>query len=196
MRRLAAIIVALALPMLAQAQNLYPTPADWRAWDRDYASPGGSTEVMRLPLTQSGAGFDCTGATSCVSFDGRHNLLPRATLEGGGAAPTGWTQTLGGATSAPVASKYGSDAVAYTQTAAGVDRPYLAQSVTLAANTTYLFSALVEGNPNGITAANILAYSSAPGGATVTWPYGARRSPGPMVPRRYTRPGPLWRCKW
>ena len=190
MRRLAAIVVAL-LPGLALAQNLYPTPLDWRPWDRDFGSPGGNSEVMRLPLTQSGAGFDCTGATSCMSFDGGHNLLLRSTLEGGGPAPTGWTQTLGAATSDPVASAYGSNAVAYTQTSAGVDRPYLAQSVTLSANTTYLFSALVEGNPNGATAANILAYSSAPAGATVTWPFGAAtvHSAGSVVALQVTTAG-------
>lgn len=70
MPRLAAIVVALVLPGLALAQNLYPTPVDWRGWDLDFASPGHSTEAMRLPLTQSGEGFDCTGATSCVSWNG------------------------------------------------------------------------------------------------------------------------------
>lgn len=35
-----------------------------------------NTEVVNLPMTSSGAGFDCTGALSCVSFDGRQNLVP------------------------------------------------------------------------------------------------------------------------
>ena len=56
----------------------------------------------------------------------RTNLALYSTLPGGGAAPTGWSQTIATGTSAPVASIYGNadGSVAYSQSATA-QRPFL-----------------------------------------------------------------------
>ena len=105
-------------------------------------------------------------------WEARTNLLIQTVLPGGGAAPTGWTQTVGTGTSAPTASIYGNGdgAVAYVQTGAA-ERPFFAQtSPSLSTSTTYQIWMYVEAVSGTIIAANALALNSVPAGSTVTYP--------------------------
>lgn len=87
--------------------------------------------------------------------ESRTNLLLNSVLSGGGSAPTSWSFTIGTGTSTPVASTNSSIGVAYSQTATA-QRPFIGQSVTLAAATVYTISMIVE-NVSGLTYAQILA---------------------------------------
>lgn len=156
------LLISIALlPNLALAQNLIFS-AEEREFGTSFSSEiaGSAGPAMYLPLNQSGPGFD--------SLDVAHNLLLRSTLEGGGAAPTGWTGGTGG-TSTPVSSEYGTNGVAYNQTSAGVDRPYLTQSLAVVANTVYFASVLVEDNPNSIPVQQMITWISLPAGAVVSY---------------------------
>jgi len=96
----------------------------------------------------------------------RTNLALYSTLQGGGAAPTGWSQPSGTGTSAPVASIYGNadGAVAYEQVALAGERPYFLQAVTVSANTTYTASVLVESVTGEATIGDALYSGSFPSG--------------------------------
>jgi hypothetical protein len=97
----------------------------------------------------------------------RTNSFWNSLLTGGGAAPTGWTQPTATGTSTPGASTLGGPGTAYTQTATA-QRPYLSQTVTLNANTSYCFSMLVEAVSGGLTAQEVLG-GALPSG-TITYP--------------------------
>jgi len=101
------------------------------------------------------------------------NLCLRSTLEGGGAAPTGWTQPSGTGTSAPAVSTLGTanNAVAYLQSATA-QRPFIAQSIAVSANTTYTYSVFIESVSSGIKSntSMFLEAATVPAGATVTYP--------------------------
>ena len=101
----------------------------------------------------------------------RTNLALYSTLPGGGAAPTGWTQTIATGTSAPAASIYGNadGSVAYAQ-AATAQRPFISQTFAASANTTYTVSALIESRTGTLLASDVLTLSTVPTGATVTFP--------------------------
>lgn len=68
----------------------------------------------------------------------RVNLLTYSTLQGGGAAPTGWTQPVATGTSAPSGTAANGDII-YTQSATA-QRPFLQQSVVLDINVQYRLS--------------------------------------------------------
>ncbi len=90
--------------------------------------------------------------------ESRTNLAVNSVMAGGGAAPTGWSQTIGTGTSAPVASNLGNadGAVAYSQTATA-QRPFIERSATTVASTVYTLSFYVEAVSGGLTNAQILA---------------------------------------
>jgi len=86
----------------------------------------------------------------------RTNLLLNSVFaNGGGAAPTSWSQVIATGTSAPVTSTKSSIGVAYSQSATA-QRPFFGQSVTLAATTVYTLSMIVE-SASGLTVGQIIA---------------------------------------
>jgi hypothetical protein len=97
------------------------------------------------------------------------NYLVNSTFLGGGSAPIGWTWTIGTGTSTPVASTTNVAAVAYSQSATA-QRPFIGQSLTLSANSTYTFSLTVESKSAGLTAVEAIGASQAISGATTSWP--------------------------
>lgn len=104
----------------------------------------------------------------------RTNLVLRSTLQGGGAAPTGWGRPIGTGTSAPAASSsYGNadSAVAYDQEATA-QRPFISTIATIStsANTTYTFSVIVEAVTGTVRAQDLVRYAALPAGATVSYP--------------------------
>lgn len=72
----------------------------------------------------------------------------------GGAAPTSWTQQIATGTSVPAASTFSTVGVAYSQTATA-QRPFIAQSITLAASTTYAVTFVIE-SVTGATVYDVL----------------------------------------
>jgi len=99
----------------------------------------------------------------------RKNYLTNSTFLGGGSAPIGWTWTIGTGTSTPVASTTNVAAVAYSQSATA-QRPFIGQTLTLSANSTYTFSFTVESKSSGLTAVEAIGASQAISGATTSWP--------------------------
>ena len=101
----------------------------------------------------------------------RTSIVKQSILPGAGAAPTGWSQGVGTGTSAPAASIYGNadGAQAYAQTATA-QRPWIYQTVTVAANTTYCVSLIVETVSAGMIATEVLLPATLPAGATVSFP--------------------------
>ncbi len=115
-----------------------------------------------------------TDAGACIEGTATNSFL-QATWPGGGATPTGWSQSGAGGTA--VTSNYGTGASAYTLTSAGTANSFN-QSIVLAAATTYTVSVLVEANPNNATAQQILDVGSIPSGGSITWwPAGATGIP-------------------
>lgn len=94
----------------------------------------------------------------------RTNVFLYSVLPGGGAAPTGWTQDVGTGTSTPVASIFGAGdgAIAYAFSAVA-QRPMIGQSPTLAANTTYAYSATVEA-ASGVNFDDVISATGLPAG--------------------------------
>ena len=102
----------------------------------------------------------------------RTNICIRTTLEGGGAAPTGWTQFFGTGTSAPAASIYGNAdaAVAYLQTATA-ERPFLQSTAfSVSSASVYSLSIFVETITGTVQAQQVLTSIGYPGDATVSFP--------------------------
>ena len=98
----------------------------------------------------------------------RTNVLLNTVFSGSGAAPTSWTQAVGTGTSTLTASTLGVGAQACSQSATA-ERPFLSQSFTLVANTTYSYSIYIESISGVITNDNILLASGLPLGATTSY---------------------------
>jgi len=135
--------------------------------------PVGST------YTRTGAATALTGAGTLQTFaadepqrtdrglalePARTNILLGSTFAGGGSAPTQWSQVLGGGVSEPVESDV--LGTAYGQTAVA-ERPFLSQTVTLAADTDFTFSVFIEatGGAPGVAA----FMSNGPAGLTTDY---------------------------
>lgn len=146
MRRLSAI-VALVLPWLALAQNLYPTPADWRPPDYELAKPGRSaTTVLSAQLSSTGPLLEESPNTvSHVWFDGRHNYaLQSGTPASGTVAVSPWT--VGGSITAVSGAPEGGVWGEITTTISG---QYLTQSVTVPSGTSFYSSYYVQRTSGG-----------------------------------------------
>ena len=98
----------------------------------------------------------------------RTNVLLNTVFSGSGAAPTSWTQAVGTGTSTLTASTLGVGAQACSQSATA-ERPFLSQSFTLVASTTYSYSIYIESISGVITNDNILLPSGLPTGATTSY---------------------------
>lgn len=97
------------------------------------------------------------------------NIFPYSTMTGDqGGYPDGWSlSNMTGGGGVPVASRYGNadGAVAWSFTVNNA-RAFIAPATfSVAANTTYTYSALVESNPNGLPAAAFLQFINYPSGA-------------------------------
>lgn len=129
---------------------------------------GGS--LVTLSANQFGTTYDAvTGLHAFEAEPAATNLALNSIFPGSGVAPIGWSGG-GVGTSGPAVSIYGSasSAQAWTQTATA-NRPFLSRGESVAANTTYTLSYLVESVTAGISADNaILAIG--PAGATVAYP--------------------------
>lgn len=118
-------------------------------WRQDWGSTAQTAQVNLLTYTA------LTGGT--------------AGTEGSGAvAPTGWTFGVStGSISYPAALTGGGTAARFV---ASAQRPYFQQGVTLAANTTYTFSAYVDAVASGSSVVtDNISYNSVPSGTTVTY---------------------------
>lgn len=91
---------------------------------------------------------------------------------GGGAAPTGWSALVGTGISVPTASHLGSQdgAIAYTQAASATRPAITTTTASLAANTTWTMSVIVEFITGTFQAQEVFSLNSPPAGATVTYP--------------------------
>lgn len=98
----------------------------------------------------------------------RTNVLLNTVFSGSGAAPTSWTQAVGTGTSTLTASTLGVGEQACSQSATA-ERPFLSQSFTLVASTTYSYSIYIESISGVITNDNILLASALPLGATTSY---------------------------
>jgi hypothetical protein len=98
----------------------------------------------------------------------RTNVLLNTIFSGSGATPTSWTQPVATGTSVLTTSTLGTGAQACSQSAT-LQRPFLSQSFTLVANTTYSYSIYVESISGGLPNENILLASGLPVGATATY---------------------------
>jgi len=98
----------------------------------------------------------------------RTNVLLNTIFSGSGATPTSWTQPVATGTSVLTTSTLGTGAQACSQSAT-LQRPFLSQSFTLVANTTYSYSIYIESISGSLTNENILLASGLPVGATATY---------------------------
>ena len=98
----------------------------------------------------------------------RTNVLLNTIFSGSGSTPTNWTQPIATGTSALTTSTIGVGAQACNQSAT-LQRPFLSQSFTLLANTTYSYSIYIESISGGLPNENILLASGLPSGATATY---------------------------
>lgn len=98
----------------------------------------------------------------------RTNVLLNSVFGGSGATPTSWTQGVGTGTSTLTTSTLGVGAQACSQSATA-QRPFLSQSFTLLANTTYSYSIYIESISGVLTNDNILLASGLPVGATTSY---------------------------
>ena len=98
----------------------------------------------------------------------RTNVFLNSVFSGSGAAPTSWTQAVGTGTSVLTTSTLGAGAQACSQSAT-LQRPFLSQSFTLLANTTYSYSIYIESISGSLNNQNVLLASGLPVGATVTY---------------------------
>jgi hypothetical protein len=98
----------------------------------------------------------------------RTNVLLNTIFSGSGATPTSWTQPVATGTSVLTTSTLGTGAQACSQSATS-QRPFLSQSFTLVANTTYSYSIYVESISGGLSNEQILSVSGLPVGATITY---------------------------
>jgi hypothetical protein len=151
----------------------YSAPADFRV-----AMPAGSTYTR----TGSATGLTLAGTLTEFAADvpqrtnrglalepASTNVLLNNVFDGGGAAPTKWSQPDGSGSSVATASVLIAGASAYIQTATA-QRPYLAQTVTVGVGT-YTLSFYVEAITGTIIAINMLL--PVPGTATAgdtIWP--------------------------
>ena len=123
-----------------------------------------------------------TGESLGLLVEEQRTNLALNTVLAGGTTPTSWS--LGSANVPTVASSiYGnSDGGIALSFATNADRNFIIQTVALAANTTYVFSVLVESFVN-ITSANsnVLSLNNAPAGSTITGASG-----NPAVGQRIT----------
>lgn len=100
----------------------------------------------------------------------RRNLLYNSVLEGGGSAPTFWTQPSATGTSTPTASTLSDYDTAYLQSGTA-QRPYLnvQNSINVTANTTYVLSMQLESISGTISYNNVILIVGNPSGSTLTY---------------------------
>lgn len=155
-------------PMLALPYSLQRLGFTYARNSLKTVYQGGS--LVTLAAKQFGTTYDSvTGLHAFEAEPAATNLLLQSIFPGSGVAPTGWSGG-GVGTSGPAVSIYGSasSAQAWTQTATA-NRPFISKGESVAANTTYTLSCLVESVTAGISAENaILAIG--PSGATVAYP--------------------------
>jgi hypothetical protein len=108
------------------------------------------------------------GCPSILVEPQRTNVLLNTIFSGSGATPTSWTQPVATGTSVLTTSTLGTGAQACSQSAT-LQRPFLSQSFTLVANTTYSYSIYVESISGSLTNENVLLASGFTFGATVTY---------------------------
>jgi hypothetical protein len=89
-------------------------------------------------------------------------------FSGSGAAPTSWTQPVATGTSVLTTSNLGTGVQACSQSATS-QRPFLSQSFTLVANTTYSYSIYIESISSNLSNEQILSVAGLPVGATATY---------------------------
>ena len=122
-----------------------------------------------------------TGESLGLLVEEQKTNLPLNTVLAGGTTPTSWS--LGSGVATVASSIYGnSDGGIALSFATNADRNFIQQTVALAANTTYVFSVLVESFANfATTNGNVISLNNGPAGSTITAASGS-----PAVGQRIT----------
>ncbi|HLP30843.1 MAG TPA: hypothetical protein VK150_05740, partial [Geothrix sp.] len=141
-------------------------------------TPSGTTGQLAIGGTNVSSGAFVSAlyhsdyqGTLTLSTAERTNVLPRSLLEGSGTTPTGWTYYTDTGTSAPASSTWspGDGAQAWTITST-TGQNFIYQNFSVAANTVYCLSVLVESVTGSITAQNALYSGNFPAGASLEFP--------------------------
>ncbi|MCA3700824.1 MAG: hypothetical protein IOB84_13710 [Brevundimonas sp.] len=179
-------LLRVPLPIITRLKGVQGLDLDFANGRYALNSPYGSAFPAGWSFSRTGAATALDLAGNVIQFatgvpritnrgllveEGRTNLFLNSALAGGGSAPTSWFWDIGTGTSAPVSSVYLSGGTAYQQTATA-QRPFIRQQPAVAANTTYTASFLVEANPNGIDAQNMILAVGLPAGASQSYPQG------------------------
>ena len=125
-------------------------------------------QLTETRLNRPRVDFSLGGCPSLLLEPQRTNVLLNTIFSGSGSTPTSWTQPVATGTSVLTTSTLGVGVQACSQSAT-LQRPFLSQSFTLLANTTYSYSIYVESISGGLPNENILLASGLPVGATVTY---------------------------
>lgn len=125
-------------------------------------------QLTETRLNRPRVDFSLGGCPNLLLEPQRTNVLLNTIFSGSGSTPTSWTQPVATGTSVLTTSTLGVGVQACSQSAT-LQRPFLSQSFTLLANTTYSYSIYVESISGGLPNENILLASGLPVGATVTY---------------------------
>ena len=104
----------------------------------------------------------------------RTNLQLRSTMVGNSPEPDGWSSFNTGGS--PLASTYGVDSQAWKFTSSS-SRNFVSTVIAVDAGATYSFSMLVESNPNGLIAKELILPVGLPAGTTYSFPQGETHVP-------------------
>jgi hypothetical protein len=160
-------IVASATSVRAESNTLSTSIFLWGAQlvqgtsARDYLRTETRLNIPRID-------YSLGGCPNILLEPQRTNGLLNTVFSGSGAAPTSWTQAVGTGTSTLTASTLGVGAQACSQSATA-ERPFLSQSFTLVASTTYSYSIYIESISGVLTNDNVLLASGLPLGATTSY---------------------------
>jgi hypothetical protein len=125
-------------------------------------------QLTETRLNRPRVDFSLGGCPSLLLEPQRTNVLLNTIFGGSGSTPTSWTQAVGTGTSILTTSNLGLGAQACSQSATA-QRPFLSQSFTLLANTTYSYSIYIESISGVLTNDNILLATGLPLGATTSY---------------------------